>query len=284
MKTSIDVFFEKKGKSKITMLTCYDYSTAVLLNRTDIDAILVGDSLGMVFQGNDSTIPVTVDEMIYHTKAVRKGATDKFLVIDMPFLSYHISAEDAVKNAGRAIKESGANAVKIEGGKEIIDKVKALIAAKIPVMGHLGLTPQSVNLFGGYKVQGRELDDAKRIIDDALALEESGVFAIVLEGIPEKLAQIITEKLKVSTIGIGAGRYVDGQILVINDMLGMYDNILPKFVKRYANIYDVMKNAITNYIREVGEGVFPSEDNVFKMNKEILDKLKEELDEDSKKS
>jgi len=274
LKTTIELFSSKKNKSKISMITCYDYSTAVILNKTEIDSILVGDSLGMVFQGNDNTLPVTMDEMIYHTKAVRKGAPDKFLILDMPFLSYHINVEDAVRNAGKALKEAGAEAVKIEGGEEMIDKIKAMINAKIPVMGHLGLTPQSVNLFGGYKVQGNSLDAAKKFINDALLLEETGVFAIVLEGMPEKLAEIITKKLKIPTIGIGAGRYVDGQILVINDLLGMFDNLVPKFVKKYANLGADIKKGIETYIKEVNEGIFPAEEHVYKINKEILDIIK----------
>lgn len=276
MKTTIELFSAKKNKSKISMITCYDYSTAVILNKTEIDSILVGDSLGTVFQGNDSTLPVTMDEMIYHTKAVRKGAPDKFLIFDMPYLSYHISIEDAIRNAGRALKEAGAEAVKIEGGEEMIDKISAMLGAKIPVMGHLGLTPQSVNLFGGYKVQGNSLEVAKRLINDSLLLEKAGVFAIVLEGIPEKLAEIITKKLSIPTIGIGAGRYVDGQVLVINDMLGMFEDFTPKFVKKFANLSENIKNGIESYIKEVNEGIFPAEEHVYKINKEILDIIKKD--------
>ncbi len=276
MKTTIELFSAKKNKSKISMITCYDYSTAVILNKSDIDSILVGDSLGTVFQGNNSTLPVTMDEMIYHTKAVRKGAPDKFLIFDMPYLSYHINLEEAVRNAGRALKEAGAEAVKIEGGEEMADKIRAMLSAKIPVMGHLGLTPQSVNLFGGYKVQGNSLDVAKRLINDALLLEKAGVFAIVLEGIPEKLAEIITKKLSIPTIGIGAGRYVDGQVLVINDMLGMFEDFTPKFVKKFANLSENIKNGIESYIKEVNEGIFPAEEHVYKINKEILDIIKKD--------
>ncbi|MBN2544185.1 MAG: 3-methyl-2-oxobutanoate hydroxymethyltransferase [Spirochaetes bacterium] len=274
MKTTIEIFSSKKNKSKISMITCYDYSTAVILNKTEIDSILVGDTLGMVFQGNDSTLPVTMDEMIYHTKAVRKGAPDKFLILDMPFLTYHINVEDAVRNAGRALKEAHAEAVKVEGGEEMIDKIKAMISAKIPVMGHIGLTPQSINLFGGYKVQGKSVDDAKKLINNALVLEEAGVFAIVLEGIPEKLAEIITKKLTIPTIGIGAGRYVDGQIIVINDILGIYEDFVPKFVKKYANLGADIKKGIETYIKEVNDGIYPAEEHVYKINKEILDIIK----------
>lgn len=274
MKTTIEIFSSKKNKNKISMITCYDYSTAVILNKTEIDSILVGDTLGMVFQGNDSTLPVTMDEMIYHTKAVRKGAPDKFLILDMPFLTYHINVEDAVRNAGRALKEAHAEAVKVEGGEEMIDKIKAMISAKIPVMGHIGLTPQSINLFGGYKVQGKSVDDAKKLINNALVLEEAGVFAIVLEGIPEKLAEIITKKLTIPTIGIGAGRYVDGQIIVINDILGIYEDFVPKFVKKYANLGADIKKGIETYIKEVNDGIYPAEEHVYKINKEILDIIK----------
>ncbi|HOV14937.1 MAG TPA: 3-methyl-2-oxobutanoate hydroxymethyltransferase, partial [Spirochaetota bacterium] len=242
MKKTIELFHKKKGKEKITMLTCYDYSTAKFLNSSDIDAILVGDSLGMVFQGNNDTLPVTVDEMIYHAKAVRKGASDIFLVVDMPFLSYHTTTQDAILNCGRVIKESGANAVKIEGGEEIIDKVKGLVAAKIPVMGHLGLTPQSVNVFGGFKVQGKNLQDAKRILHDALLLQEAGCFSVVLECVPYKLAKLITEKLAIPTIGIGSGNVTDGQVLVINDIMGMFDDVTPKFVKKFGNVSQEIKN------------------------------------------
>ena len=273
MKNRINIFFDKKSKEKLTLLTAYDYPTAQFLDEASIDAILVGDSLGNVFQGNDTTLPVTIDEMVYHTRIVRRGAPNTFLIGDMPFLSYHVSVEEALWNAGRLIKESGAEAVKVEGGVEILDKVKALIAAKIPVMGHLGLTPQSVNLFGGFKVQGKSLENAKRILKDALLLEEAGVFAIVLEGIPEKLAKVITERLKISTIGIGAGRYVDGQVLVINDVFGNYKGLEPKFAKKFCNVGEEMKKGIDAYINEVKNGSFPEEKHTYKIDQEIIDNL-----------
>ena len=273
MKNRINIFFDKKNKEKLTLLTAYDYPTAQFLDEASIDAILVGDSLGNVFQGNDTTLPVTIDEMVYHTRIVRRGAPNTFLIGDMPFLSYHVSVEEALWNAGRLIKESGAEAVKVEGGVEILDKVKALIAAKIPVMGHLGLTPQSVNLFGGFKVQGKSLENAKRILKDALLLEEAGVFAIVLEGIPEKLAKVITERLKISTIGIGAGRYVDGQVLVINDVFGNYKGLEPKFAKKFCNVGEEMKKGIDAYINEVKNGSFPEEKHTYKIDQEIIDNL-----------
>lgn len=276
MNKNITLFFEKKSKEKITMLTCYDYSLATILNETDIDAILVGDSLGMTFQGNEDTLSVTIDEMIYHTKAVKKGAKDKFIISDMPFLSYHVSIEDSIKNAGRIIKEGGAQAVKLEGGREIIDKIKALVDAKIPVMGHLGLTPQSINIFGSYKVQGKELEDAKRIIEDAISLEKAGVFAIVLECIPEKIATLITQKLKIVTIGIGAGRFTDGQILVINDMLGFFKNFTPKFVKKFIELSSIVKNGVNEYIDEVKNNTFPSEEHIFRMDNTIFEEIKKQ--------
>ncbi len=273
LKDKITIFSKKKGKEKLTLLTAYDYSTASFLDTSEIDAILVGDSLGMVFQGFDNTLSVTIDDILYHCKAVRKGAPNTFVIADMPFLSYHITEEEAIRNAGRLIKEAGAEAVKVEGGEEVIDKIKALLNAKIPVMGHLGLTPQSINLFGGYKIQGKSLEKAKKIIKDALLLEEAGVFSIVLEGIPEKLAEIITNKLSIPTIGIGAGRFVDGQILVINDIFGSYKEFSPKFAKRFCNVGEEMKKGIDSYIKEIREGKFPEDKHTFKINDEIIDEL-----------
>ncbi|HNZ26237.1 MAG TPA: 3-methyl-2-oxobutanoate hydroxymethyltransferase [Spirochaetota bacterium] len=277
MKNSINIFSEKKSKEKISMVTCYDYSTAVLLNDTDIDSILVGDSLGMAFQGNDDTLSVTIDDIIYHTKAVKKGAKDKFIVSDMPFLSFQISPEETVKNAGRLIKESGAEAVKVEGGVEIIDEIKALVRAKIPVMGHLGLTPQSVNVFGGFKVQGRSLDNARKIIKDALLLQEAGAFAITLECIPEKLAKLITEKLEIPTIGIGSGKHTDGQVLVITDLIGVCQNFKPKFVKQFVNVGESIKIGVSSYIEEINNLKFPGESNVFSISDDTIEILKGEF-------
>ena len=277
MKNRINLFYDKKNKEKIAILTAYDYATAGILSKTMIDAILIGDSLGMVFQGNDNTLSVTVDEMIYHCKAVRKGAPNAFLIGDMPFLSFHVSPEETVKNAGRLVKEGGVDAVKLEGGREIIDKITALLAAKIPVMGHLGLTPQSINLFGGYKVQAKTYENARQIIDDAILLEKKGVFAIVLEGIPEKIAQIITKKLTIPTIGIGAGRYVDGQVLVINDIFGLYDDLTPKFIKTFSHVGDEMKKGIDEYVREVKNGQFPEKKHAFVINSEIMQQIENEV-------
>ena len=273
MKDKITVFSKKKGKEKLTLLTAYDYSTASFLDNSEIDAILVGDSLGMVFQGYDNTLSVTIDDIIYHCKAVRRGAQNTFLIADMPFLSYHITKEETIRNAGRLIKETGVEAVKLEGGKEVLDKIKALLDAKIPVMGHLGLTPQSINLFGSYKVRGKSIEEANRIINDALILEEAGVFSIVLEGIPEKLAEIITKKLSIPTIGIGAGRYVDGQILVINDIFGSYKEFSPKFAKRFCNVGEEMKKGIDSFIKETRNGKFPGDEHVFQISDDIINEI-----------
>lgn len=269
---TINDFVSDRNK-KITMLTAYDYSMAKIVDEAGIDSILVGDSLGMVVQGYESTLQVTMDDMVYHTKAVTRGVKRAFVVGDMPFLSYHVSVEEAVRNAGRLVQEGGAQAVKLEGGVDVVPQIEAIIRAQIPVMGHIGLTPQSVNKFGGFKVQGKEVEAAKKIIDDALALEQAGVFAIVLEGVPAKLADLITSKVNVPTIGIGASAGCDGQVLVVNDMLGMFNDFIPKFVKRYANLKDVMSEGIRNYIDEVNEGQFPTEDHTFTMSDEDLEKL-----------
>jgi 3-methyl-2-oxobutanoate hydroxymethyltransferase len=254
----------KNENKKISMITCYDHAFARIINQSDLDVILVGDSLGMVVAGEDSTIPVTVDQMIYHSRIVRKGAPAKFIVADMPFMSYHVSVEDALRNAGKIMKETGANSVKLEGGRDFSDVVEALTRASIPVMGHLGLTPQSVHKLGGYTVQGRGDDQRKIILDDAKVLEESGIFALVLEMVPETLAKEITESISVPTIGIGAGRYCDGQVLVINDLLGIDERFNPKFLKKYADISTLARNSFNEYNREVKEGKFPAEDNIFK--------------------
>lgn len=273
-KFTVKSFQEAKDNNrKISMLTAYDYSMAKMVDAAGIDSILVGDSLGMVFQGNESTLPVTLDEMIYHTKAVVRGVKNALVVADMPFLSYHVSKEEAVRNAGRIIKESGVEAVKMEGGSLFSETIKAVVDAQIPVMGHIGLTPQSVNAFGGFKVQGKDEQSAKRIWEDAKLLEEAGVFAITLECIPDKLAQLITKSLHIPTIGIGAGKSCDGQILVINDMLGMFNDFVPKFVKQYAKLNTEITAAVRDYIAEVREGDFPAEKHTFNMDADILKKL-----------
>ncbi len=255
--------FKNEGR-KITMLTAYDYSMAKLVSEAGVDSILVGDSLGMVMQGVGSTLPVTVDEIIYHTKMVVRANKNALIVSDMPFLSYHISIEESVRNAGRLVKEGGAEAVKMEGGRNIINQVKAVVDAQIPVIGHLGLTPQSVNAFGGFKVQGRDVKAAKMIIEDALLLQDAGVFAITLEGVPAHLAKDISEQLTIPTIGIGAGIDCDGQVLVINDMLGMFQDFVPKFVKQYANLNETINSAVKNYIAEVQNGAFPADEHTYK--------------------
>ena len=263
----------KKDGNKISMLTAYDYPMAKLLDVAGIDCILVGDSLGMVVLGYETTLQVTVDDMIHHCKAVVRGTKSALVTVDMPFLSYHISIEESIRNAGRLIQEGGAHAVKLEGGIHVIDKIKAIVNAQIPVMGHLGLTPQSINMLGGYKVQGTNLLQAKKLIEEALLLQQAGVFAIVLECVPEKLAKLISEKLEIPTIGIGAGKYCDGQVLVTQDMLGIYADFKPKFVKQYANIGDTISNACTQYISEIQSQQFPSLEHVFTIEDEILDKL-----------
>ncbi len=263
----------KQKKDKISMLTAYDYSMAQIIDGSGIDAILVGDSLGMVMQGHDSTLDVTMDDMIYHCQCVARGVKNALLIGDMPFLSYQISTKEAVRNAGRFVQEGKVGAVKLEGGRDMTGSVKAIVRAQIPVMGHIGLTPQSINIFGGFKVQGKEEEKAKALIEDALALEEAGVFSIVLEAIPEELARIITEKVSVPTIGIGAGRYCDGQVLVINDILGMYSDFTPKFVKQYAHLKENITDAIGEYIQDVKLQRFPENKHTFAINESVLDKL-----------
>jgi 3-methyl-2-oxobutanoate hydroxymethyltransferase len=268
---------KEKGE-KITMLTAYDYSMAKLVDEAGVDSILVGDSLGMVVLGYESTLEVTVDDIIHHCKAVSRGAKKALIVGDMPFLSYHINIEDSVRNAGTIIQEGNAHAVKLEGGVEIVDIVKAITKAQIPVMGHLGLTPQSVNMFGGFKVQGKSEEQARKIIDDAIALEEAGAFAIVLEAIPEKLAKIVSEKVGIPTIGIGAGSHCDGQVLVTQDMLGMFSDFTPKFAKKYINLREDIINASKDYINEVKEVQFPCKEHTFSIDEEIINRLYGEVE------
>lgn len=274
MKKTVTTFYKKKEtKDKITMLTCYDYSTACFLAKSDLDSILIGDSLGMVFQGREDTLSVTIDELIYHTRAVRRGAPDIFIIADMPFLSYHVSPEKAVENAGRFIKEAGANAVKVEGGAEMVQTIEAMTAAKIPLMGHLGLTPQSINMLGGFKVQGKSEEQARQLLNDAKALENAGAFAIVLECIPEKLAKVITDSIGIPTIGIGSGVVCDGQVLVINDILGMYPEMSPKFVKVYANVGGEIEKGVNNFLDEVKSGAFPGKEHSYKISDDIIERL-----------
>ena len=275
--TTVKLSELKQEQRKIVMLTAYDYPTARVAEEGGADVILVGDSLGMVVLGYDSTLPVTVDDMIHHTKAVLRGARQTLVVTDMPFLSYHISTPEAVRNAGRLIQEGQADAVKLEGGREILEQVQAIVRAGIPVCGHLGLQPQMVNQLGGYKVQGKDLDTARRIYEDALALQEAGCFAIVLECVPAPLAKLISERLTIPTIGIGAGEECDGQVLVIHDMLGITDRYLPKFAKKYAELFTAMSSAVNSYATDVRDSQFPGPEHRFKMADDVLEKLKEEI-------
>ena len=264
---------KQKGE-KITMLTAYDYSTAKIVDEVGIPLILVGDSLGMVVLGYESTIPVTMDEMLHHTKAVVRGTKQAMVIGDMPFMTYHISIDDALRNAARFIQEAGAQAVKLEGGVTVAEKVKRIVECGIPVMGHIGLTPQSVHQLGGLKVQAKSLEAATKLIEDAQALEQAGVFSIVLEAIPHKLASLVTKKVSVPTIGIGAGPDCDGQVQIINDMLGSFTDFLPKHAKRYANLADIIRNAVTEYHNEVKAGTFPTEKHSFIIDEAVLAELK----------
>ncbi|KGM93883.1 3-methyl-2-oxobutanoate hydroxymethyltransferase [Clostridium botulinum] len=274
MKNTIETFQNAKTNGeKITMLTAYDYSTAKLIDESGINGILVGDSVGMVCLGYKDTLSVTMEDMIHHIKAVTRGTKNTLVVGDMPFMSYQSSIYDAVVNAGRIIKEGGAQAVKLEGGASVIKQIESIVNAQIPVMGHIGLTPQSINVFGGFKIQGKNQERAKQLIEDAKALEKSGVFAIVLECVPAKLAEIITKEVSVPTIGIGAGASCDGQILVYQDMLGMFSDISPKFVKKFANIGEFMKEGFKKYINEVKGETFPSTEHCFKIDDSVLEKL-----------
>jgi len=263
---------KRQGK-KIRMVTAYDYPTAVIIEKTDIEMILVGDSLGMVVLGYDGTVPVTVEDIIHHAKPVVKGAPNTHIVADMPFMSYQVSIEDAIRNAGRLIKESGADSVKLEGGLDYAPTVKAIVKAGIPVMGHIGLTPQTAGSLGGFKVQGKDAKAAQNLIDSAIALEDAGAFAIVLECIPAPLAKIISQKLTIPTIGIGAGVYCDGQVLVTQDMLGLFDRFVPKFVKQYAQIGQLELEAFNKYAEEVALGVFPDDAHSFSMKEEVIKQL-----------
>jgi len=262
---TVQDFLKKKAeKKKITMLTAYDYPFAKLVDEAGIDAIIVGDSVGMVVQGLENTLPVTMDEMIYHTKMVSRAVKNALVVGDLPFMSYQVSIEDAVRNAGRFLKDAGASAVKIEGGAEVALHIKAMTKSDIPVMAHIGLTPQSIHRMGGYKVQGKTEEAAKRLIEEAHIVEDAGAFSLLIEAIPMGLAKKITEELSIPTIGIGAGPYCDGQVLVLHDVIGLFERFLPKFAKRYANLRDEALNAIRVYKEEVEKGVFPTEGQSFK--------------------
>lgn len=271
--TSVTFKDSKKNGEKLTMLTSYDYTTAKLLDESGIDSILVGDSLGMVVLGYDDTLSVTMEDMIHHSAAVARGAKNALIVTDMPFMSYQTSVYDAVVNAGRLVKEGKAQAVKLEGGIEFCEHIKAIVNASIPVCAHLGLTPQSINAFGGFKVQGKGKEAAQKLLDEARAVEQAGAFAVVLECVPAKLAKKISESISIPTIGIGAGAGCDGQVLVYQDMLAMYPDFKPKFVKQYTQLGSVMKDAFKQYIAEVKSGAFPSEEHTFKIDDEIIESL-----------
>jgi len=269
-----DILRKKQEGRKITMLTAYDYPSGRLIDEAGMDMILVGDSLAMTVLGYESTIPVTMDEMVHHSKAARRGVKYALLIGDMPFMTYNIGDKETIRNAGRFIKEGGCGAVKIEGGAEMADTVKSLVRSGIPVLGHIGLTPQTATQLGGFRVQGKDAKSARKLVDSALALEKAGCFAIVLECVPDKLAEMISGKLEIPTIGIGAGPHCDGQVLVTNDMIGMYDRFTPKFVKKYADLWPQLSNAFKRYREDVENGKFPSREHCFGMNESELRKLK----------
>lgn len=274
MKNTAATFAAAKAKGgKLSMLTAYDYSTAKLEDESGINGILVGDSLGNVVLGYEDTVSVTMEDMIHHGAAVARGAKNALVVVDMPFMSYEVTVEEAVRNAGRLMKEGRAGAVKLEGGVRVAEQIRAIVKAGIPVMGHIGLTPQSINVFGGFKVQGKSEEAARALLADAKAVEEAGAFAVVIEAVPAALAQMITDAVSIPTIGIGAGAGCDGQILVYQDMLGMFSDFTPKFVKRYANVGEVMREAFANYAAEVASGAFPTEEHTYKIKDDVLEKL-----------
>jgi len=264
-KITIQDFLKKKvEQKKITMLTAYDYPFAKIVDEAGIDAIIVGDSVGMVVQGLENTLPVTMDEMIYHTNIVSRAVKNAMVIGDLPFMSYQASVEEAVRNAGRFLKDAGASAVKIEGGAEVAQHIRAMTKSDIPVMAHIGLTPQSIHRMGGYKIQGKNEESAKKLLEEAHIAEDAGAFSLLLEAIPKGLARKITEELSIPTIGIGAGPYCDGQVLVLHDVIGLFERFLPKFAKRYANLKDEALKAIIAYKEEVEKGIFPSEEQSFK--------------------
>jgi len=277
MRTTINDVREMKEKGeKITMVTAYDYATAKVVDQVGIPLILVGDSLGMVVLGYETPIPVTLDVMLHHTKAVVRGTENALVVGDMPFMTYHVSAEDAMRNAARFIQEAGAQAIKLEGGVTVAEKVRRVVECGIPVMGHIGLTPQSANQLGGLKVQAKSVDAAKSLVEDAKALEQAGAFAVVLEAVPARLAAIVTETVGIPTIGIGAGPDCDGQVQVVNDVLGLYGEFVPKHAKRYANLTDAMRTALTEYFSEVKDGAFPTSEHSFLISRDVLAELRKE--------
>lgn len=275
MRITINQIKEMKQKGeKISMLTAYDYATAKIVDEVGVPLILVGDSLGMVVLGYESTIPVTMEDMLHHTKAVVRGTKQTLVVGDMPFMTYHLGIDDTLKNAARFIQEAGAQAVKLEGGVTVAERVKRIVECGIPVMGHIGLTPQSIHQFGGFKVQGKTPEAATRLLRDARALDEAGVFAVVLETVPAPLAALITDEISIPTIGIGAGAGCDGQVQVINDILGSFTDFVPKHAKQYAKLSDIIRKAVTEYDNEVRAGSFPTDKQSFSMDESILAGLK----------
>ena len=274
MKNTVLTFQQaKKEGTRLSMLTAYDYSTAKLVDAAGINSILVGDSLGNTILGYEDTLSVTMEDIIHHTAAVARGAKNALVIGDMPFMSYQASVYDAVVNAGRLMKEGRANAVKLEGGASVCEQIKAIVGASIPVCAHIGLTPQSINAFGGFKVQGKGEKQAQQLLDDARRVQEAGAFAVVLEGIPALLAQKITDTLDIPTIGIGAGAGCDGQVLVYQDMLGMFTDFKPKFVKHFANVGEIMTEAFKTFDQEVKEGVFPAQEHTYKIDEDIIGRL-----------
>lgn len=275
MKKTILDFSEMKRKGeKITFLTCYDYPTACLCEKAGFDMLLVGDSVGMVVYGYRGTNPVTMEQMVVHSQAVRKGAPDTFIIGDMPFLSYQQSVKDAICNAGRLYKEAEVDAIKLEGGRRVIKQIEGIVDAGMSVMGHIGLTPQSSGQLGGFKAQGRTAESAVELIGDALAIEKAGAFAILLEAVPPEVGKIITERCRIPILGIGAGTHVDGQILIVSDMLGMFEAFTPKFVQKYANLSEIVEKAFGDYIEEVKTGKFPQEKHCYRMLEGESEKLK----------
>jgi 3-methyl-2-oxobutanoate hydroxymethyltransferase len=277
-KVTTATFRQKKERAEpITMLTAYDYPTALAQDQAGVDSILVGDSLGMVVLGYENTLPVTMEDMLHHARAVARGAKYALLIGDMPFMSYQVSTAEAVRNAGRFLQEAGMEAVKLEGGRERVDAVRAIVQAGIPVMGHLGLTPQSVNQLGGFRAQGKQAASARRLVEDALLLEEAGCFGIVLESMPARLARLISEKLSIPTIGIGAGVGCDGQVLVSHDLLGLFDRFTPRFVKKYADLHGEMQRAFAEYIGDVQQRSFPAAEHSVEMDDREWEQLNKEL-------
>ncbi|HEY3424394.1 MAG TPA: 3-methyl-2-oxobutanoate hydroxymethyltransferase [Negativicutes bacterium] len=276
VKVTIPYLMEKKNhKEKISMMTCYDYPMALLEEKVGIEIILVGDSLGMTVYGFDGTLPVTMDMMIVHASAVKRGAPSAFVIGDMPFLSYQVSPQEAIRNAGRFMKEANVDCIKLEGGADMAETVKAIVKAGIPVMGHLGLTPQSTSALGGFKAQGRSSEAAYRIIEDAASLEAAGACSILLEAIPPEVAKIITERSKMPIISIGAGIHCDGQLMIVHDILGFFDRFVPKFVKKYADLNSIIFEAMVKYKEEVETSVFPAKEHCYGMPAEEIDKLKD---------